>query len=247
MDRPLWKILNTALVLTFLGLNLQSYERPATLAFWVVVLVGAVTALNFFALRLVSRAGENKYWLLLLPSLYLLGLAGILAAISLEAVKILVALLALGLFFLRQLSFPHRPPVFVEELFPLAAGFVLLVSIWAGNFFFTPPWWAISLLTFFLFILVFRQIFFELNFPPRAAWIWSLVSTLILVEVAWATLFWPVYFLNAAVVNFAVFYLLAVLTKLHFAGRLTSKKVYFQTAIILLVVLTSLLSSPWRL
>lgn len=130
-----------------------------------------------------------------------------------------------------------------EEFFTLSAVILLLVSFWSINFFFSPPWWVISLLTLFAFWLIFEQFLQKISVASHM--LWSLVGTLILVEISAALLYWPVNFFTSSVVVFSVFYLIYILTELYYAKRLTLKKLYFHVSLVSVLLLGTTLSSGW--
>lgn len=247
MRNLLWKIINVLFVVLVIGASLSSYQVLKDYVFWSAGLAALLTLINFFAVRQTGDPRAN-YVLLILPSLYVIGLMGVAAATATLGFKIFFAAAGGLLLYFYQFYFPQPPPRFMEDLFSMVTGFLLLTAGWAVNFFFALPWWVLTTAIFLAFLLVFGQAFLKLQraaLVRRRHFIWALTSSLILVESTWATFFWPVHFLTAAVMGFAVFYLLYVLAALHWEGRLTKQKIYFQTGIILLVLLFSLLSSPW--
>ena len=168
------------------------------------------------------------------------------AATSFWVAKLIMAVFALGVFFLHQISFPRKPLHFIEEIFTLLAAFFALYVLWAWVFFFTPLWWVVILLTMVIFFPIFFQAFYKMGNVSRLALLNTLVATLIIGETTWAILFTPVYFLTASVMIFSVFYLIYMLGNLHYEGRLNKKKLIFQTSLILTVFILTLLSSPWQ-
>ncbi|MDP3993713.1 MAG: hypothetical protein U1C57_00155 [Candidatus Doudnabacteria bacterium] len=200
---------------------------------------------NLVLIRKTART-ETDYLPLILPTIYLVGFFGTVASLSSLGMRLFLALGAVFLFYVYQIYFPTVPPLLVEETVSLAAGFMALLTVWSVNFFFTPAWWLLSSLTLIVFFPMFFQAFYKMGRAGLDCILLSLIASLIMVETAWAILFMPVYFLTAAVVNFSAFYLIYVLSGMYFAGRLTAKKVYFQTGLILLFLLISFISSPWK-
>ena len=200
---------------------------------------------NFLLIRKTARAGTD-YLPLILPALYLVGFFGTVTSVSSLGLRLLLSFGAIFLIYIYQIYFPTVPPLLLEETVSLAAGFMALLTIWSINFFFTPAWWFLSSLTLIVFFLMFLQAFSKMGRAGLDCILLSLIASLVMVETAWAVLFMPVYFLTAAAVSFSAFYLIYVLSSLHFAGRLTGKKVYFQTGLISLFLLINLISSPWE-
>ena len=135
-----WKIINFILALVILGVTLGNYDSLSS--FVVVALAAAVLVLviDFLAVRRVSSTRVD-YLLLVLPGLFLIGLFAAISATSALGTKLLVAVLALDVFYIHQSYFPKKPPAFIEETFTLTTSFLLLYGLWAINFFLTPAWW----------------------------------------------------------------------------------------------------------
>lgn len=245
MGSILWKIINAFLAVLIFGLSLKTYTALEDFVLWASLLIVMLLVINFTALQ-GNISTRRDYQLLILPVLFLCALFGTVGAISPLGIKIFLTILGTLLFYIYQLYFPHRPPSFLEEVFAIGTGFLLLSFTWAINFFFSLPWWSVSLLTFFVFFLLFWQAFSKMRLMSTQILIWSWINALILSEISWVALFLPVHFLTAAALSFGVFYLLYMLSYLHLQRRLTKKKIYFQTAIILVVWLASLLSSSWQ-
>src|SRR3989344_2900687 len=120
------------------------------------------------------------------------------------------------------------------DYLPLILPMIYLVSFFGSAASVSSSGMKILLALGAVFLFYVYQIYFP-NVPP-----------LLVVETAWAILFMPVYFLTAAVVSFSAFYLMYVLSSLYFADRLTGKKVYFHTGLVLLFLLLSFIIIPWK-
>ena len=240
-----WKIINFILALVILGVTLGNYDSLSS--FVVVALADAVLVLviDFLAVRRVSSTRVD-YLLLVLPGLFLIGLFAAISATSALGTKLLVAVLALDVFYIHQSYFPKKPPAFIEETFTLTTSFLLLYGLWAINFFLTPAWWKTMALAFAVFLLLFYQAFYKMGNTGRTASLHALLASLLITEIFWTVLFAPVYFLTAAVLVFAVFYLIYMLSNFYFERRLSRNKIVFHTSLIFAVILLSLASSPWQ-
>ena len=228
------KFLNFILVGLLLAAGFLPYQSPyifALTAFGAAVLV---TVVNFYS--------QNRS---VLPGAFVLGYLGALATVSSLSVKLVLAVLAAGVFYHYHRSLPKKPAFLDEEFFIMAAAILLFSALWGLNFFFTPPWWTTSLLTFGLFLPILREAFWKLGSPAPV--LRGLLHALILVEVTMALLYWPVNAPTAAVVVFAVFYLQYVFSVLYYMRKLTKKRIYFHSGAISFVVLVTLLTSKWSI
>lgn len=212
--------------------------------FYVASVVSAAVILFLF-FRALSRVGPlpASRAHLILPIMFLIGMYGTLAAGPL--VGTFFAVLASYLIYYYYRFFPKTIPVFVEQTTTLFAAFLTAVFLWSLNYFFTPPWWTMVSLASVGFFILFWQTFYKICEPQKVA-LGAVVGTLIMAEIFWAMLFWPVHFFTSAVVSFAVFFLVYVLSDLYFHGRLSRRMIYFQVSLISVVVLITLVSSSWQ-
>ena len=227
--------------------GLRSYENLENFIWMSAVTVGLVAAGNLFELRKVAVDAEG-FWPAVLPVLYLIGLMGTVAASSTSYVRVGVVVIGAYIFYAYQRGFPNRVPQFLEDTFSMLGTFFFLVFVWSLNFFFSLsiPGWALMLGVATAFFLNFRQLFYKLGIFARRGSIYALLCALVMAQVTWAILYWPVNFLTASVTSFTLYYLIYTLGTLHFRQNLNRDKLYFQIAIILVVLLFSLISSPWR-
>ncbi len=181
----------------------------------------------------------------ILSILFLIGYFGTLASVSTLALKLIVSVVAVILFYFFQTR-DEKSPFLFNDFFVLSAGFLLLTGIWSFSYFFSPHWWVVMILTFVLFFVFMHRIYSRVAVLGADALLWALIAALLMAEVAWAALHLPVHFLTSAVLNFGVFYLVYQFSSLHFAGKLAKNKVYFHALLIGIVVILSLTSSPWR-
>lgn len=203
--------------------------------FYGAAVISTLLTLFLFFLSFRRSTPPRPKYHLLLPLAFLLGLFGTVAA----APRVGTVFAILGSFLLYQFyRFSARTvPLNVERTFSLFTAFLFSVFVWSVNYYFTPEWWTIVILAAsgFFAIFLFKQ-------QPLGVW----VGTLIMSEVVWALLFWPVHFFTAGTAAFGVFYLCYLLADLHFHRKLSRRMVYFQVSLISFVVLITLVSSSWQ-
>lgn len=210
--------------------------------FFVAAIVSAAVILFLFFRALPAPPAASRVRLIL-PFVFLIGVFGTAAASPLAGT--FFAVLGSYLIYYYYRFFPKAVPVFVEQTVGLYAAFLFAVFLWSLNYFFTLPWWIMVSLAGAGFLVLFWQAFYKMSESPAPA-LGTMVGTLVMAEIFWAMLFWPVHFFTSAVVSFAVFYLVYMLSSLHFARRLSRRKIYFQVSFISVVVLITLLSSSWQ-
>jgi len=243
MPEQIWRLVSVLFTALAFGLGFREHKNAGELLLFAGALAVAVVIANWYQTRSL-RFGERLYDAGL-PVLFLFGYFGTLAAVSAPSMKVVVAALGAGIFYLFELYLPSTHPRAVGEVTVLTTGFLFQVTLWAGNFFFLLPWWALMCAVFTFSSGLFFLMFVYRDLYRKNALFWALICALVQVEIAWAVFFWPVHFLTAAVTNFACFYILFIVSSMHFEGRLHKKGVYFQIILILIVLLMSLLSSPW--
>lgn len=240
-----WKTLSLVLSLAVLAVGTWNFSRVMSYAYTTIGVIALVGLANFFILREQLRARAD-YLFLVLPIFFLLGLFGTIPAIASEWLVWPAALLAALLFLgyerkLTQIKVPH----WLEETFSLAAGFLVFAALWGWHYYFTPPWMNFILLIIAAFFVFFWQSIYKQLGSSKNILVLSLISALVLMEIAWALLFWPVHFLTAAAASFAAFYLIYILSGYYFGGHLTRRRLVFQLIVVLFLVGFSLISSPW--
>lgn len=204
-----------------------------------------VIVLNLLRFK-ISRIQKNSFWRLVSPCLYLIGFFGTMAGVSNFIFKILLGVAGAGIFYFYQANFiSPRLSEEDKEFFMLSAALLTMISIWSLHFYYTLPWWMVTLLALVMSILLFGEVFLGLTVPH--AKVWTLVATLIIVETFSAVLYLPVNFFTQSVIVFSIFYLLYILSKLYFSKRLTAKRIYFHAALALVLVAGAAASSRWAL
>lgn len=242
MPQKYWKILNIAITAGAIYAAARPYERIAPFVWYALIPLGLSAAANFIFLK---RTGAS-FWHLVPPLFFLVGFFAASAAVSWPAAKIFLSAVAGLLFFAYENHFPQKHSIFLEELFVLATGFLILLGITGINFYFNLDWWISSALVFVLFFFIFSQQFYKMKRGDRREPLYAAAGSLIVFEFFWIALFWPVHFLTLAVTVFAVFYMIYMISNLTFAGHLTRRKVYFHAFFMLALVLSGLLSSAWQ-
>jgi hypothetical protein len=190
-----------------------------------------------------SKKRDDMKWVIM-PVLFAVGLFGTMAATN--GAGLLFALLSAYVMYFYFSYFPSGIPHYVEQTFTLLGVFMCSVMLWSLSFFFMIPWWVILIASFALFFLIFWQAFYKMGQHSGRLILGTLACSLMMAEIFWALLFWPVYFFTSAIVSFAAFYLAYILSGLYFEGRITARKVYFQAGLVLLILLLSLASAAWQ-
>jgi len=219
----------------------QEASDFATYVIFSILSALAVFGINYLLLR---RSGKAVIFLIL-PTLFMVGTLGAMATISSMVLKITLGVVTAILFYLYESYFPDRHPAFFEEMFSLVVAFLVLVFLWGLYFFFGLAWWGLLVISGIIFALLFLQAFYKMNRRGQDLTLMTLLAVILLLEISWTQFYLPVHFLTASVVGFAVFYLIYTLSRLHFLGKLSRDKVYFQVGMIAILVALSLFSSPW--
>ncbi len=235
MKKRFWKILNFVLAAVILAVSVGRLKL-STFA-W---LAASFIFLSIFINTIVGKRKRN-----VLSILFLVGYFGTIASISSFAIKLFVAIAAAFFFYLHE-TYDLKRRFLFEDFFELSSGFLLLTFVWSFSYFFSPHWWVVMILTFVFFSVFAFQMFLRWGVLAADAFLWALISALLMVEVSWTVLHLPVHFLTASVASFGVFYLLYQISLLYFTGTIAKNKIYFHAILITVAVILSLISSPWR-
>lgn len=222
-----------AFLLFFVLLGSQGNQYIYTAS--IVVLILAVFAINFKRL--------NFTWPhLLLPTIYLLGVASVFAVIADPNFRIVFLVAACLLFYVLEMKLGHESH-FLQNMFLLSA-FGLYLGLFAAQFYFNlKAWWFVPLV-FLATYLLSVQGFAGFSLPAKRYF--YLMHALVISEAAWGLIFWPTYFFVDSVVLFCIFYLLWLFSFSAFFGRLTRQKIYWQLTLVAIVLLLTLSTAAWR-
>lgn len=204
-------------------------------------ILGAVVLIELLVSRFLSEKPLG-FHLPVLLGFFLLGLFGTVAATSSPAVKILLALLSAVLVYFQSATAYQS----VREVFTIATAFLVSLSIWAWNFYFTAPWWSLTLLAFGSYLVIFWACEASFSQADSFQTIWPILAGLLMVEVFWAMLYLPLHYLTMALVTTTVFYALYEFFNLHIRGRLNRMQILFHSVFIIVILMASLLSTAWQ-
>jgi hypothetical protein len=74
----------------------------------------------------------------------------------------------------------------------------------------------------------------------------NFLIALVCAQIVWGLLFWPTHYLVNGVVLFCIFYLLWIFSFSAFFGKLSVKKIYWQAALVLFVLIVTLATAAWQ-
>ena len=232
------------LSLPLFAVSLLGTGREGDFGFYVGFVL-AYLALQLGINNWIVKRENGARLLLVLPFLFALGFLGLQAAISSPVIKVILGIASAVGFYFYQSNFPKQKHHFLEDVFNVVALFVVLAFLWSLNFFFAFSWWLLLILIFVTTALLFWQAFYKMGIGGLELRLITILSAISVVEISWATLYLPVYFITAAVIGFSGAYLIYMLSHFYFRKGLTKDKIYFQVGMIVIVLLLSLLSSPW--
>ncbi|MBI2355846.1 MAG: hypothetical protein HYV13_01395 [Candidatus Doudnabacteria bacterium] len=224
-------ILSILLVVALLG---SSGNLPLMGAS-IVVLAAVATFINY------KRLGF--YWShLLLPIFFLVGAAGTYAVIPSQKPGLIFLILAgISFFYLERTL--GKESHYLQNIFLLTV-FLIYLGLFASAFYFVnfSFWWEIALITAFTVGLT-LQGFAGITLPSKKYFF--LLITVVIAESAVGLMLWPTHFLVNAIVLFLIFYLLWAFALAAFFGKLTSKKIYWQSMLVTLVLAAVLATASW--
>ncbi len=201
----------------------------------VVVLILAALAVNYKRL--------NFTWPhLILPVIYIVGVASVYAVISSFTFRLFFLLAAALVFYFLEMKLGHESH-FLQNIFLLSV-FAWYIGLFAIQFYFKLPYIFFVVVIFFVTYLFGLQGFAGFSLPSKKYF--YILLSLICAESALGLLFWPTHFFVNGVVLFCVFYLLWLFSFSAFFGKLTRAKIYWQIILIIIVLSVVLSTTAWK-
>ncbi len=201
----------------------------------VIVLIFATFAINFKRL--------NFTWPhLLLPTIYLLAVGSVFVLISNPSIRLIFLLLAAATFYFLEMKLGLESH-FLQNIY-LFSVFGVFLGMFALQFYFNLKIWWLAPLAFVLTYVFAVQGFAGFSLPAKR-YFYGVLS-LICTEAVWGMTFWPTHFFVNSIVLFCIFYLLWLFSFSAFFGKLTREKIYWQLALVALVLVLTLSTAAWR-
>ena|SRR3989338_1760305 len=217
-----------------------------------LVLLGSTSNLYVFGVSLgvliiatfivnLRRLGWNMSYLLF-PVFFLIGVGGMFSIITSPTLRLIFLIVSCILFLMVELQL-GKESHFLQNIYLLSA-FAIFISIFALQFYFSLGIYLLALLVFVFSYLMIVQGFAGITLPVKKYF--SFVIALSCGELALGLVLWPTYFLVNAIVLFCMFYLMWLFSISIFFGKLSVKKIYWQLALVSIVLIVTLTSASWR-
>jgi len=227
-------VLGIAMFMVFMG-SARGGNEFYIFLFSLAILLVAALAIN------IKRLGFS--WpQLLLPLVYIIGVGCIFVVITSPFLRtIFLGVASIVLFGLElQLG---RESHYLQNVY-LFSVFAWFLGLFAINFYLDlSTFWTVLagfLASYFLIV----QGFAGFSLPAKKYF--NFIVALVCGQVTYGLLFWPTHYLVNAVVLFSVFYLLWIFSFSAFFGKLSIKKIYWQMALVFLVLVVTLATAAWE-
>lgn len=179
---------------------------------------------------------------LALPTFYLLSAGIIFSIITSSTLRLIFLFIAAFLFLLIEIQL-GKESHFLQNIYLLSA-FSIFIGIFSAQFYFNFSIYWIGLISFVSSYFLIVQGFAGILLPLKKYF--SFVIALVCGQLALGLALWPTYFLVNAIVLFCAFYLLWLFAVSVFFGKLSRKKIYWQLALVILVLAITLSSAAWK-
>lgn len=179
---------------------------------------------------------------LLLPTYFLLGVGSVFSVITSPTFRAIFLIVCALVFFMVEIHL-GRESHFLQNIY-LLSSFAIFAGLFALDFYFNLPVWVMALLFLFFSYLLIVQGFVGITLPAKKHF--SAVITLLCAQLAIGLSLWPTYFLVNAIVLFCAFYILWLFAVSIFFGKLTTQKIYWQLALVTLVLILTLSTAAWQ-
>lgn len=133
----------------------------------------------------------------------------------------------------------------VGFLFTVVTAFLLLNVVFALRF---DPWWIALASIIISFPLLLSAIWsFELEeFLSKRVFVFAIILSLAVGQIAWAISFWPVLPIIGALTVVSALYVFLGTTQFHFAQRLNKRTIYEYSLVAAVVFILVMLTTSWR-
>lgn len=236
------KVISSIIALGFLVL-VQSFSHIFRYLLLVMVLyVGAVMAYNYWYLK---KHNFYVFWSWIRLLFFFAAMIGIYFVIPASLFKgLFLITVPFTVFFLEsRLLIASEQVLFFETLISY---FGLALGIFGNNFYLLPKSFITLLLLGLMTFLITRASFdyTPANSQQKNFFSWFLAFCVL--EISWALVFLPFHFTVLAVILFNVFYVLWIVIYYHLFHNLTVKKVSFHMILSTILILLTLISTPWK-
>ena len=179
---------------------------------------------------------------LLLPITYLTAVAFIAGLITDSSFRTVFLVAASAVFYVLEIRL-GRESHLLQNLFLLSV-FGIYLGLFAMEFYLRVPIYWLLPLVFAVSYLFAIQGFAGFTLPAKKYF--HLLTALITTEAAWGLTFWPTHFFVNALVLFCLFYILWLFAFSAFFGKLSRAKIYWQLALVAIVLIVTLSTAAWR-
>ncbi len=219
------------LFLTFFGSRNYHYILLAAVVFMIL----ASLAINYRRL--------NFTWPhLLLPILYLVGVASVFAVIASFKLQVIFLISASLVLYVLEMKLGHESH-FLQNIFLLSV-FAWYMGLFALQLYIRLPVIWLILVVFSSTYLFGIQGFAGFSLPAKKYF--YMLLAMICAEAAWGLSFWPTHFFVDAFVLFCIFYLIWLFAFSAFFGKLSKAKIYWQMTWVAFAIIIVLGSATWR-
>ena len=178
----------------------------------------------------------------LLPIIYIVGVGSIFIMITDSIFRTIFLLAAAAVLYGLEMQL-GRESHFLQNVY-LFSVFAWFLGLFAVIFYLdVDTEWAV-LAGFLSSYLLIAQGFVGFSLPAKKYF--NFLIALLCAQAVWGLLFWPTHYLVNAVVLFSVFYLLWIFSFSAFFGKLSVKKIYWQLALVFLVLVITLTTASWQ-
>jgi hypothetical protein len=227
-------VLGIAMFVVFYG-SIRSVNDFYVFLVSLALLLLAVTIIN------IKRLGFS--WPhILLPVIYIVGVSSIFVVITGPTLRtVFLAVSSIILYWVElQLG---RESHFLQNVY-LFSAFAWFLGLFALHFYLDVPTALVVVAAFAITYLLISQGFAGFSLPAKKDF--NFLVSLVCAQSAWGLVFWPTHYLVNAIVLFCLFYLLWIFSFSAFFGKLSVKKIYWQLALVSLVLLLTLTTAAWR-
>ena len=179
---------------------------------------------------------------LLLPTFYLIGTTVVFLILPSPLLRLVYLVFTSLVFYLLEANLGKESHL-LQNIY-LGSAFMVFLGLFAFQFYFHLSSLILAAAVFVVSYVLIVQGFAGFSLPAKKYF--KFLIAWLTAQISWALSLWPTHFVVNAVLAFCFFYVLWMFSFSAFFGKLTLKKIYWQLALVFVVVAATLLTANWR-
>lgn len=242
-------------LLVFVGLEVLIKKQEW---FWWIILCLVILVLGA-SLHIIKFSFKHKRRLnfIILPTFYIIGVLTFFIFLQEGAIRhlyILGVCIFLGILLLNNSEAAQKTLVFEQEkrkrslinnIVTLLCAILIYSGVWGISLLLNwPVWMTILIFIVITSALTYQSLWF-VELLERKVWLYILILALVIAEIGWCLVLWPVGFLAVGCVLFSIYFVFQGIVQAYLKQELTKKIVWQHLILSAVLLITSLSTAKW--